>query len=57
MDLKGVNAMYENTLTDLLIRRGLIPPMQSSCALDESDAPALPLDGKENAQNAEKDRD
>lgn len=49
--------MYENTLTDLLIRRGLIPPMQSSCALDVSAAPALPLDGEENAQNEEKDRD
>lgn len=48
--------MYENTLTDLLIRRGLIPPMQPSCALDVSAAPALPLD-EENAQNEEKDRD
>lgn len=49
--------MYENTLTGLLIRRGLIPPMQSSCALDESAAPALPLDGEENAPKEEKDRD
>ena len=51
--------MFNNTLTDLYIKQGMIDPIPSALTLDgdPDDPKSLVLDGKENSQKEEKDRE
>lgn len=49
--------MFEKTLTDVLIERGLIPPMASCCILDGDESDCFILDGDDPPKNEEKSRE
>jgi hypothetical protein len=57
MMLKRSGSMFEKTLTDVLIERGLIPPMSSCCILDGDESDCFILDGDDPPKNEEKSRE